>query len=65
METGLVEKKIIIELSPEQAKQWVMMEFLNSIGAFDIKLGRLIIDFDNKGQIGNAQVIHNFKAPIF
>ena len=46
-----------------QAKQWMMMEFLNSVGVFDVKLGRVTMDFDARGQIGNVKVEYNYKPP--
>lgn len=52
-----------IYLSPIQAKQFMLMEFLNSIGVFDTKLGRVIIDFDAQGKIGNVSITHNYKVP--
>lgn len=52
---------IVVQLTPRQAKQYVMMQFLDSLQVFDIKLGRVIIDFDKQGLIGNVQVIHNYK----
>lgn len=53
----------IVYLSPRQAKIWVMAQFLDSVGVFDLKLGRVIIDLDKDGLIGNVQVIHNYKPP--
>lgn len=52
-----------IYLNSNQAKQWMMMEFLNSVGAFDVKLGRVTMDFDAQGQIGNVKIEYNYKPP--
>lgn len=51
-----------IYLSETQIKQWLMMEFLNSIGAFDIKLGKIEINFDKEGRIGNVSITKNYKT---
>jgi hypothetical protein len=56
-----IEPTIPVYLTAKQAQQWMMMEFLNSTGALDIKCGRIIIDFDDKGQIGNLKIEQNYK----
>lgn len=53
-----------VYLTPRQIQQWMMMEFLNSVGAFDIRLGRVTIDFDKNGAIGNVKIEHNYKPLI-
>ena len=53
-----------IILQGEIAKQWTMMQFLNSVGAFDIRGGRLTIDFDHEGKIGNVKIEQNYKLPL-
>jgi hypothetical protein len=58
-------KHTTIYMNPTQAKQWLMMEFLNSLGAFDIKLGRVTIDFDKDGAIGNVKIEQNYKPQKF
>ena len=60
----MVEETIAIYLNSKQVKQWMMMEFLNSVGVFDTKLGRVTLDFDDKGQIGNVKIEHNYKPPV-
>ena len=52
-----------IYITPENAKIWIMAQFLASVGAFDIKCGRVIIDFDKEGLIGNVKVVKNYKPP--
>jgi hypothetical protein len=56
-------EQVTIILEPAQAKIWVMAQFLASVGVFDIKCGRVIIDFDREGLIGNVKVVHNYKPP--
>lgn len=48
-------------MDERQAKQWLLMEFLNSVGVFDLKLGRVTIDFDKDGAIGNVKIEQNYK----
>lgn len=59
----MAEETTLVYLNPRQAKVWVMTQFLDSVGMFDIKLGRIIVDFDKDGLIGNVQVIQNYKPP--
>lgn len=54
-------QKTVVYMNEQQAKQWLMMEFLNSVGVFDLKLGRVTIDFDKDGAIGNVKIEKNYK----
>jgi len=60
----MIKQEIQLTLSQEQAKQWLMMEFLNSIGVFDLRLGRVTIDFDKEGAIGNVKIEKNYKPQV-
>lgn len=60
-----MEETSVVYLTPRQAKHLIMMEFLDSVGVFDVKLGRVTMDFDKDGAIGNVKVEYNFKAPKF
>lgn len=57
METELV----TIFLNPKQVQQWIMLQFLDSLGVFDIKSGRVIIDFNPLGEIGNVDIVRHYK----
>ena len=54
-------QKTVVYMDERQAKQWLLMEFLNSVGVFDLKLGRVTIDFDKDGAIGNVKIEQNFE----
>ena len=46
-------------LTPKQAEQFITMEYLVSVGVFDVKDGVVIIDFDRNGEIVNVKVSKN------
>lgn len=50
-------------LNERQAKQYIMMQMLDSLGVFDIKNGRVSIDFNREGQIGNVDIIQHYRQP--
>ena len=55
----MVETTIILE--GKQAKQWTMMNMLDSVGFFDIIYGRATIDFDGQGKISNLKIEKNYR----
>jgi len=57
-------KTVPVYLTPLQVKQFMLMEFLNSVGVFDTKLGRVTLDFDAQGNIGNVKIEHNYKPEL-
>lgn len=59
----MIEEKIIVYLDEKEAKMFTMMRFLESCGVFEVKLGRVTLDFDAVGKIGNVKVEYNFKPP--
>lgn len=56
-----MDELIIVKLTPRQVKQYILMQFLDSVGVFDVKLGRVILDFTKEGTIGNVSITHNYK----
>lgn len=50
-----------IILQGKEAKMWAMMQALDSIGAFDVRYGRVTIDFDGEAKISNVKVEHNYR----
>ena len=52
-----------IYITPDQAKIWIMAQFLASVGAFDIKNGQVIINFNSEGVISSVKTIHNHVPP--
>ncbi len=50
-----------IQLTEKQAKQWIIMQLLDSLEVFDIKSGRVVIDFDPQGAIGNVEIVRHFR----
>jgi hypothetical protein len=56
----MVETQIILE--GKQAKQWTMMNMLDSVGFFDIIYGRATIDFDGQGKISNLKIEKNYRV---
>jgi len=58
-----MEKKLLIfnQLTDRQKYLLVLMEWMDSNGAFDLKCGRVIIDFDKDNKIGNLKIEQNYK----
>lgn len=53
-----------IVISTEKDMQiWTMMKLLESLGVFDTKLGKVTIDFDGQGRIGNIKIEKNYRVP--
>ncbi len=57
-----MDETVLIYLTPQQAKHYVMMQFLASVGMFDVKSGQVVINFDELGQIRDVGITHHFKA---
>lgn len=55
------DETITVYLDPLQAKQYVMMQFLASVGFFDLKDGLASVDFDKEGKIRNVRITRNYK----
>ena len=51
---------IVVQLSPKQCKQMIIMNFLDSIGFFDSKLSQLIINSDKDGKIRHISLKKDF-----
>ena len=50
-----------IIITGKKAKQWAMMEVLDSYGVFDISYGSVKIDFDGQKNISNIKVEKNYR----
>lgn len=48
-------------LQGREAQKWAMMQALDALGFFDIKLGRATIDFNQQGLIGNIKIEKNYR----
>jgi hypothetical protein len=53
-----------IILTGKEAKQWAMMKVLDNMGAFDVKFGKISIDFDGQGRISNVKIEKNFRPEL-
>jgi len=51
-----------IILTGKEAKMWAMMKALDVLGAFDVKYGKVSIDFDGEGKISNVKVEKNYRG---
>lgn len=63
-----METLIKVELSPEDAvlfkeymKRYAFMKLLESIGAFNMKSGSLVVHFDNLGQIASIDKQEHYR----
>lgn len=53
--------KISIILQGKEAKMWATMQALDAVGVFDVRYGKVSIDFDGQGKISNVKVEKNFR----
>ena len=53
-----------IILTGKEAKQWAMMNALDALGVFDIRYGKVMIDFDGNGKISNVAITHNYRPEL-
>lgn len=52
-----------IILEGKDAKKWAMLQTLNSLGVFDIKFGKVVINFDGESKISNIEITQNYRLP--
>lgn len=50
-----------LQLNDKEAKLFIMMQLLESLGVFDIKSGSVTIHFDKDGKIGGVDVNKKYK----
>lgn len=50
-----------VQLSEKEAKLFIMMQLLESLGVFDIKSGSVNIHFDKDGKIGSVEVNKTYR----
>jgi hypothetical protein len=50
-----------IILVGEDARIWALMQVLKQLGAWDIKYGKVSIDFDGQGKISNVAITKNYR----
>lgn len=53
-----------IILQGNDARMWAMMKVLDNLGAFEIKFGRLTVDFDGQGKVSNVKIEKNFRPEL-
>ena len=51
-----------IILQGKVAKQWAMMQALDTLGVFDVIYGSVKIDFDGQGKISNVKIEKNYRG---
>jgi len=50
-----------IILQGREAKMWSMMQALDAVGAFDVRFGKVSVDFDGEGKISNIKIEKNYR----
>lgn len=50
-----------IILIGEDARIWALMQGLKAMGAWDVKYGKVSIDFDGEGKISNVKIEKNYR----
>jgi len=51
-----------IILQGKDAQKWAMMNVLDELGFFDIKYGKVSIDFDGQSKISNVKIEKNYRV---
>lgn len=54
----------IIITTSDDLKKYALMKVLDSVGVFNVKLGKVTIDFDQNGKIGNVKVEQNYRIDL-
>lgn len=54
-----------ITLQNDDGRQWALMKALEQIGVFDIRFGRVTINFDGDGKVSNVEVVKNYRLQEF
>lgn len=57
--------EVNITLQEQEARQWALMKALEQIGAFDIRYGRVTINFDGDGKVSNVEIFKNYRLQEF
>lgn len=55
-----MEELIVVNLTPKQAKQFIFMQFLDSIGFFDLPLAELKVNTDKDKGIRHVSLKQDF-----
>ncbi len=50
-----------IQVNEQEAKLFVMMQLLQSLGVFDIKSGHVTVHFDKDGKIGSVEINKTYR----
>lgn len=60
-ENKLIPGSIPVWLTIREQELLILMKWLDSKNAFDLRCGRIIIDFDKDNKIGNLKIETNYK----
>lgn len=55
-------KEVTVILQGKDAQMWATMKALEALGVFDIKFGKVSIDFDGQSKISNIKVEKNYRV---
>lgn len=56
----IMETKLMLE--DKDAKMWTLMKALEAVGVFDVRYGKVSIDFDGQGKVSNVKIEKNFRV---
>jgi len=51
-----------ITLKDNDIKLWTLMKALETVGVFDVRFGKVSIDFDGQGKVSNVKIEKNFRV---
>lgn len=54
--------EVNITLQGKDAQMWTIMKALDALGVFDIKFGKVSIDFDGQSKISNVKIEKNYRV---
>lgn len=55
-----MDNKIIKE--DKDIKLWTLMKALQAVGVFDVRYGKVSIDFDGEGKVSNVKIEKNYRV---
>lgn len=54
--------EVTVVLQGKDAQMWATMKALEALGVFDIKFGKVQIDFDGQSKISNIKIEKNYRV---
>lgn len=53
---------VTVILTDKEIQTWALMKSLEAMGAFDVRFGSVLINFDGQGKISNVKIEKNYRV---